>query len=272
MGQLAWSQVDSTYYVEDTLPKVKFHLQSIGASFRDGSTQFYDGYNYQVLLANSRAGLPLFFDWANYQGEVLIPDYRQYEIHGAMVDSTRGVKIRGGLTYFNRFDSMATSSFLARDDTILGRNAGEHSQFYGITLAGMKLSRKLGNFIRLYGGAEVEIMFSPGSDISFVEYAYDYGDQEFLSINEFNVIGKPKFNLFGSALVGFETIFLKHIGFFVEIKSGLGTQIVLREDAFGMAKNAYHLGVNYYLFNYKRKPFPPPPMILPDEEEPTEID
>gem|GEM_PF-2140244 len=270
-GQFLWSQDDGVVTVEDSIPPLEFHLQSFGTSFRDGSTQFFDGYNYQILLANSQSGLPLFFDWNNYQGEILLPNYQQFEVHAGLVDTTRGIKLRGGVTYFNRFDSMATTSFLARDDTILGRNAGERTTFYGITVGCMKMSRKLGNFVRLYGGAEIEMLFSRRSDISFVEYAYDFGDNEFLSRNNFEVVGKPKFNFFGSALLGFETIFFKHFGFFGEIKSGMGTQIVLREGRFGMAKTAYHLGLNYYLFDYKRKPFPLR-SVLVEEEEPIEID
>ena len=99
-------------------------------------------------------------------------------------------------------------------------------------------------------------MFSPSSDISFLEYAYDVGEEQFLSINEFELEGKPKFNLFASALLGLETVFFEHIGFLFEIKSGLGIQLLANESSFGLAKNAYHAGLNYYLFDYKRKPLP----------------
>ena len=242
-------------------------MQSFGVSFRNGSNQFFDGYNFEHLLANVRAGLPLFFDWPEYTGEVLVPDYLQFEGHVAWVDTIRGFKMRGGVTYFQRFDSMATTSNILRFDTILGRNAGEFTRFGGLTWAGMKQSRKLGNFIRLYGGAEVELLYSPSSTINFVEYAYDVGDEEFLSVNEFQLEGKTKFNFFGSALLGLETVFFEHIGFLIEVKSGLGMQFIANEGSFGMAKNAYHLGVNYYLFDYKRKPLPKPILVPVEEAE-----
>lgn len=259
-------QPDSMWVMPDTVLKGKFRMQSFGASFRNGTNQYFDGYNYVALLANSRAGLPLFFDWPEYSGQVLNPEYLQFEGHVAWVDTVRGFKMRGGLTYFQRFDTMATTSFVARFDTILGRNASEFTRFGGVTWAGMKQSRKLGNFLRLYGGAEVELMFSPRSDINFVEYAYDSGDQEFLSINEFEVIGKPKFAGYASAILGLETVFFHRIGLLLEVKSGLGMQLIVNEGTFGLAKNAYHLGLNYYLFDYKRKPLPGP-ILVPIEEK-----
>lgn len=246
-------------------------MQSFGISFRNGVNQYFDGYNYEALLANVRAGLPLFFDWPQYSGEILVPDYLQFEGHVAWVDTIRGFKMRGGLTYFQRFDTMATTSMVARFDTILGRNASEFSRFGGVTWAGMKQSRKIGGFLRLYGGAEFEVMFSPSSDISFLEYAYDVGEEQFLSINEFELEGKPKFNLFASALLGLETVFFEHIGFLFEVKSGLGIQLLANESSFGLAKNAYHAGLNYYLFDYKRKPLPKPILVpVPMENGPVE--
>ncbi len=238
---------------QDTVLKGKFRLQSFGISFRDGISQYFNGYNYVTLLANARAGLPLFFDWPQYSGEILVPDYTQYEGHIAWVDTVSGFKMRVGLTYFQRFDSMATNSMVMQFDTILGRNASEFTRFGGVTWAGKKQSRKIASFFRLYGGAELEILFSPISEINFLEYAYDVGEDKFLSINEFQVKGKPKFNIFGSALLGLETVFFEHMGLLFEVKSGLGIQLLTNENSFGLAKNAFHVGLNYYFFDYKRK-------------------
>ncbi len=262
---------DTIYYYEpDSLPPKgeRFHLQSFGASYRNGSHQFFDGYNYEVLTANAREGLPVFLDWPDYSGAVVLPEYRQFGVNAAWVDTTRGFKIRVGLTYFERKDSLQTGSDFMRYDTIFGRNASEFGRFYGFTAAGVKQSRKILNFFRLYGGAEIEAMVSPRSDIYFLLYAYDIGEERFVDINEFNVEGKPRFNVYGSALVGLETVFWKHLGFFLEAKSGLGAQFVLRERTFGMAKNAYHIGMNWYLWDYRRKPMARKSMIVPPPVEP----
>lgn len=249
----------------------KFNLQSFGLSFRDGTTQFFEGYNYEILLSNARAGLPIFLDWPDYSGVVVLPEYHQFAGHAAWVDTIRGLKLRAGLTYLQRKDSMATTADFTRNDTIFGRNASEFARYYGVTFGGMKMSRKLLNCIRLYGGAEVEMVFSPRSDIYFLLFAYDIGDQRIVEANEFEVGGKARANVYASALLGLETVFFKRIGFFLEVKSGLGAQVVLREKTFGLAKNAYHLGLNYYLWDYKRKPLPKP-IFQPTEDEMREMD
>ena len=257
-------------YEPDTLPPrgERFHLNSFGVNFRDGSHQFFDGYNYQILNANAREGLPVFLDWPDFSGAVILPTYWQVEGHAAWVDTSRGIKIRTGLTYMQRKDSMQTGSEFSRYDTIYGRNASEFGHFYGFTAAAMKQSRKFWGFLRLYGGAEVEAMVSPRSDIYFLLYAYDIGEERIVDLNEFEVEGKPRFNLYASALLGLETVFWKHFGFFLEVKSGLGGQFVLREQTFGMAKNAYHLGLNWYLWDYKRKPMQRREIIIPPPPNP----
>ena len=249
----------------------KFHLQSFGLSFRDGTTQFFESYNYEVLLANAREGLPIFLDWPDYSGVVLLPEYHQFAGHAAWVDTIRGLKLRAGLTYLQRKDSMATTADFTRNDTIFGRNASEFARYYGITVGGMKMSRKLFNTVRLYGGAEIEMVVAPRSDIYFLLFAYDIGEQSIVDFNEFRVEGKARANFYGSALLGLETVFFKHIGFFFEVKSGLGMQVVMREKTFGLAKNAYHIGLNYYLWDYKRKQLPK--LIMePTEEELRDMD
>lgn len=262
------TDVDSPWTIDPN--RKKFNLQSFGASYRDGTSQFFDSYNYQILMSNAQQGLPIFLDWPSYSGVVVLPEYWQLEAHAAWVDTIRGLKLRAGLSYLQRLDSMATTGNFMRNDTVFGRNASEFARFYGITLGGVKMSRKLGNFMRLYGGAEFEALLAPRSDIYFLLFAYDIGEERIIEFNEFNVKGKPRLNLYGSALLGMEMVFWKHFGFFLEVKSGLGMQVVLRERTFGIAKNAYHLGLNYYLWDYKRKPLPRP--ILEEEIDYREID
>jgi hypothetical protein len=68
-----------------------------------------------------------------------------------------------------------------------------------------------------------------------------------------------------------EAVFFKHIGFTAEVKSGLGAQVVVKERAFGMGRTTYHIALNYYLFDYKRRPLPKPirvPIRFPEAESP----
>lgn len=230
-----------------------FQLQSFGLQFQDGTFQFFDSYNSEILRTNARAGLPLYNDWILFSGPVHLPEFFQFGANAAWVDSSRGLKIRGGLTFFRRADSLTTTRDFIFLDTIIGRNASERGDFYGITFSIMKQTRKVLKCFRFYGGARFESGFSPQSQIRFYEYAYDLSEQDFLDYNEFSTTGKPRLTVYGSALLGFETVFFHRIGLVAEVQSGIGTQIVVREPSYGFGKNSFSLGVNYYLFDYQRK-------------------
>ena len=249
------------------LPPLSFHLQSIGLSWVDGNVQFFEGYDHEILYADAESGLPIYPDWPAYSRGVIQPQFYQFGANIAFVDSIRGLKLRFGAYYAHRSDSFAYGSDFAINDTIFGRIASEKGNFGSVSFAGMKQSRKLFGFLRFHGGAEIEVGLSPSSRISFTEYAYDLGEDRLIEYNTFNASGKPRFNLFCSAILGMETVFWNHIGFTAEVKSGLGAQLVVKERGFGMARTSYHLGLNYYLFNYNRKPLPPPIYIQIDEEE-----
>lgn len=218
----------------------------------DGNFQFFEGYNYQILYSNSRFGLPLYPDWSVYSGIVTMPEFYRYSGHINIVDSSRGLKLRISGDYTYRKDSMATTSGFALNDTIFGRNASEEGVFGGITITGMKQTRKLAGFLRLYGGAEFEAAISPQSNIFFVEYAYDVGENRIVEQNIFNTAGKARMNLWARALLGIELVFFDRVGVNAEVKSGLGTQIVLQETSFGLAANAWYLGLNYYFWDFTR--------------------
>lgn len=253
LGTQLKAQADST--------QKGWHLHTLGVSMTDGNVQFFEGYNYLVLYADATSGLPIYPDWNVYSGLTILPRFYQFGANVAWVDTVRGLKLRLGGSYAYRADSMQFVGGFAVNDTVFGRNASEKGHFFGFNFSGMKQTRKILKFMRLYGGAEVEFLISPSSEISFLEYSFDVGDQEFIELNTFSASGKPRFNVFASALLGMETVFAKHFGFTVEVKSGLGAQLVVRETAFGLAKTTWHLGLNYYLFDYKRRPLPKPEPI-----------
>lgn len=246
--------------VEDTvpqLPPIRFHLQTIGAYYLDGRVQFFDGYNREILFANASSGLPLYSDWHLFSGESLLPDYFQAGFNFGFTDSIRGLRLRVGALYVNRRDTVAYSGGYLTTDTVLGRLGNEQGAFGGVSVAIMKQSRTLLKFLRLYGGADLEAGLSVKSEIRLSEFAYDMGEQRFLDYNVFSANGKPRMDVFLNAVVGLETVFAKRFGFMFEVRSGLGTQVVVKEKAFGMARTAFVGGLQYYLWDHQRKPLPP---------------
>jgi hypothetical protein len=268
------AQQDSAYAgmeMEDSippLPPVSFHLHEFGLDWVDGSVQFFEGYDAQILYANSQSGLPIYPDWGLYSRTPILPRYYQMGVHAAVVDSVRGLKLRISGFYSHREDSMNYGSDFHVNDTVYGRIAAEKGGFGSVAVAAIKQSRKLFGFLRFYGGAELELGLSPRSKILFQEYAADTGDDRLVEYNEFQAIGKPRFNVFGTAILGLETVFFKRFGFLFEIKSGLGWQLVIEEKAFGMGRTTYHAGLNYYLFDFNRKALPRPIPVPKDENEP----
>lgn len=229
--------------------KWKFH--SVGVAFMDGNAQFFDAYNHEVLIGNSRAGLPIYGDWQAYQPSSIMPEYFQAGIHAGILDTTRNIRLRFGFAYSQRRDSMAYVSGFAINDTIFGRNASEQASYYSLMVTGIKATRKkIAKLFRFYGGAVLEVAFSPRSEINFLEYSYDFGDMKILELNEFPVSGKPRFQLFANALVGLEVVIAKRIGVFGELRSGIGGHIVIGERPAGIAKNIWLAGLHYYFLDY----------------------
>ena len=264
------AQVDSIAVgdsLQDTtppLPPVKFHFQEVGVDWIDGSVQFFEGYDARILYADAQSGLPIYPDWGNYSRGVVLPKYYQVGLHAGLVDTVRGIKLRLSAFYSHRQDSMNYGSDYTINDTMFGRIASEKGSFVTLGFAGIKQSRMLFGFLRFHGGAEIELGLSPASRIAFEEYAADIGEDRVIAYNEFKTTGKPRFLLQGSAILGLETVFGKHFGFTLEVKSGLGWQIVIESAAFGMGRTTYHAGLNYYLFDYNRKALPRP---VPEEKQ-----
>jgi hypothetical protein len=262
MGLMARAQPDSLapdsmWVLLDTLPPAKFRLQTLSASWMDGNVQFFEGYSQPILYADAQSGLPIYSDWIAYQrANSILPAYFQLSGSISLLDSVRGIKLRLSASYSHREDSMAYGSQFTINDTIYGRLASEKGSFGSVSVAGIKQSRKIFNCIRFHGGAEVEVGLSPVSRIEFAEYSSDLGAGLIVDYNEFRSVGKPRFMVMANAILGLETVFFKHFGFTVEVKSGLGAQLVVKEKAFGQARTAYHLGINYYLWDYNRKALP----------------
>jgi hypothetical protein len=269
---LSWlvlpAQDDTLYYEEDSLqmPPVRFHLQTLSAAVMDGNVQFFEGYSHEILYSDASSGLPLYSDWVLYSNSQLLPKYFQAGVQAGFTDTLRALRLRLGLQYAHRVDSLAYTSDFFTNDTVLGRLGSERGGFVGISVAGIKQSKKLLGFLRLYGGAELELGLSPRGRISFAEYSYDLGDQQLLDYNRFSAFSKPRMSVFVNALLGFETVFAQRFGIIGELRSGLGSQIVVKEKAKGMARTAIQLGLQYYLWDYIKKPLPQRPHVI--EEEP----
>lgn len=251
------------------LPPASFHWHDFGVSLTNGNVQFFQGYDARILYADAGAGLPIYPDWGLYSRTTVIPTFFQVGAHASVVDTVRGLKLRFSANYSRRSDSMDYTSDFVVNDTVYGRFASESGSFGSVAIAGLKQSRKVLGCLRFHGGAELEVGLSPRSRIAFVEYAFDYGAEQVVAYNEFRAYGKPRFTGYATAVLGMEAVFFKHIGFTAEVKSGLGAQLVVKERAFGMGRTTYHLALNYYLFDYKRRPLPKPirvPIIYPVEE------
>lgn len=260
--------VDSMRDSFPPLPPVSFHLQDVGVDWTDGSAQFFQGYDARILYADAQAGLPIYPDWGLYSRSTVFPTFFQVGAHAAVVDTVRGLKLRFSANFSQRFDTMDYASDFVVNDTVYGRMASEKGSFGSISLAGLKQSRKILGFLRFHGGAELELGLSPTSRITFVEYSFDYGAEQIVEYNEFRANGKPRFTGYATAVLGMEAVFFKHIGFTVEVKSGLGAQAVVKERIFGMGRTTYSLALNYYIFDYNRKPLPKPirvPIIFPED-------
>jgi hypothetical protein len=229
---------------KDSAGKLVFYQIGVGGSL--GNTQYFEGFNHALLYNNATSGLPIYSDWGVYSNNILIPRYRSLNIYLSHMDTVRNLKTRLGAFFYEREDSMLYVSAFAVNDTIFGRQAREKAGFGGISGSAMITTKQLFRFLRLYGGASLEIGFSPGSKIHFVEYALDYGDQRIIDYNEFFSKGKPRIDFYGSAILGLETCFAGRVGFSLEARSGAGLHLIVNEPAIGISKIVVFGGLNYY--------------------------
>lgn len=238
------------YWLQDSAKKDsagKLIFYQVGGFISDGNTQYFEGFNQRVLYNNASAGLPIYSDWEVYSNQVLIPKFFKAGAYVSFMDTVRKLKVRVGGYYYHRKDTMAYVSGFAINDTIFGRQAYEQAGFAGVSLSGMKTSRKLFKTLRLYGGAMLELSFASGSKIDYLEYSYDYGDERIIELNIFNTNGKPRMDGYLSAILGLETYFFNRVGFTFEVRSGVGLHVILKEPAVGISKTVVAGGLNYYL-------------------------
>lgn len=258
---------DTLYVEEDTfrMPPVRFHLQTFSASLMDGTVQFFEGFDQEILYADASSGLPLYTDWHLYSRGSQLPTYYQFGVQAGLTDTLRALRLRLGVQYAFREDSLAYTSDFYTNDTVLGRYGTERGGFGGVSIAGLKQTRKLLGFLRLYGGAELELGLSPRGRINFTEFSYDLSEEKVLEMNTFTAMSKPRMVVFVNAILGFETVFAKRFGLVGELRSGLGSQIVVKEKAKGIARTTYQLGLQYYLWDYTKKRMPQRPHVIEPE-------
>ena len=141
---------------------------------------------------------------------------------------------------------MIYSSALGSNDMVYGRGAIEKANYISAGFSMMKTTKRLFRFLYLYGGAEIEFGFSPGSQINFWEYTYDYKKDSVLQMNEFKIKGKARFLPFFSALLGAEIRPIQAIGLNLEVRSGVGAHFVVNENPVGVSRTVLVAGISLY--------------------------
>ena len=266
-----WSQVPDS--LQEQGPR--WRLYSIGAAYMDGVMNYLNSYNSDVLIINSRLGLPIYSDWGQYESRALMPEYNQYNLHLSMVDTLRLMRLRFGLGYVNRLDSLFYDSMFAINDTVFRRSSSERSRYLNLSFSVLKSSRKIFKFLRFHAGLNLEVAASPSTDIYFWEASFDVGEERVIEFNQFDVVGKPRLNTNALAVVGMEMIFFHRLGINLEVRSGLGAQLIARESVLGLSKTVWQAGLNYYFWDHPDpKPKPPPepmeywPETVPEDSLP----
>lgn len=241
VGQTAYGQ-------SDTLKK--WRPYGVGIGYMDGLSQYFEGYDHHVLLANSSTGLPLYSDWDSYSRLSFNPGFWQTGAWMQFANRKNTSRFRLNLTYTFRSDTLAYTSIFELRDTIFGRSAIENNHLYSIGFSFIRSSKLLANFVRLYVGAEGDFAFGPRTKIDFSEYAFDASEGRIIQVNEFPTLGNPRFHAYANALLGLEFCFLKHFGIAGEVRSGFGGHFVINESPVGLSKTVWVVGTNYYFKGY----------------------
>ena len=254
---LGLAQPDSLLYPEarDSLvkkEKVKKNWIpfSAGAFWADGLTNYFDGYNYNNLRSNVQVGtlgFPIHNDWGSYTLFANQPQY--YEIGGffQLADTNLNLRLRFTASYAETRDTMFYQSAFSVDSLVFRRVGMESARMISVGAAMMKTSRNYGRFFRMYAGGMAEVFGATGSSIDYLESAYDIHTQQEVSRNDFVFNGKPRLNLYGSAVLGVELTFFERLGVTAEVHSGIGAQIKVGEKPAGISKVLYLVGAQYYL-------------------------
>ena len=228
----------------------KWQVYAIGGGWMDGMVQYFDGYTEKIFNANVRSGVPRRADWDYFGNSAYRPSYAQAGLYMHFLHTKKNYRGRVTLSWAQRADTMHYQSMFTTADTLYGRAAIEKVGFLSLGLTAMKTSKLLWKFLRIYGGIEVEFAFSSTSKIRYWEYKYNFDSMKFEDYGQYEGKGKPRLDLYASALVGLEICFLKRMGITIEGKSGFGGHFILAESPAGISKTGYMLGLNYYFKGY----------------------
>ncbi len=219
---------------------------NVGLGYTDGTMQYFEGYNHNILYSNARAGLPLYSDWNLYSQLTTFPSYFQMGGWAQIADTSKRLRMRFGLTYFNRSDTMLYTSALGTNEMIFGRGATEETNFIGFQFGLFKTTRRILKGVYLYGGADSELGILINSKIEFFEYSYDTQKGMVVEENHFPVKGRLRTSPIVSALIGLELRPYKWIGIIAEARSGVGGSWVINEGFFGISRTNLSLGLSLY--------------------------
>ncbi len=243
-----YSQTASLEIPDTATSKKKWQVTGFGVNWNPGPTQFFEGYTWELMQANSSSGLPLLPQWELFTGATVASTHFQAGERVYILDTSGTFRLRASLSYARRTDSLFYNGPVA-NDTIEGRAGKEISNFIAAGFSTIKSTRKLAGFLRLYAGAEMELALSPRSVITFWQWQVDFGEQQYvLEPDRFDARGRPRFTAFAFAQLGFEIYVLKSIAFNFEGRSGIGAHLVVRETPVGLSKTQLSFGLNVYPF------------------------
>lgn len=243
---------------------------SAGAFWADGGANYFEGYNYLNLRSNiqiGRIGFPIHNDWSFYTPFATQPEYFEAGGFFHLADTNLNLRLRMNVSYSQIRDTMFYQSGFSVDDTVFRRSGSESIRFLSLGVTMMKTSRNFGKTVRFYAGGMGEVFATTGSQIEYTEAAYDLGLDEEVSQDVLIFDGKPRLNLYGSAVVGVELTFFQRLGLVGEVHSGIGAQVKVGEKPTGISKVLYSLGVQYFLVPNKGNVRKKDPIPLPPKEE-----
>ena len=230
-----------------------WHFYSAGAGYVDGTMQFFEGYNYRILYANSRSGMPIRSDWDLYSQLSTFPKWYQGNVWVQFADTIKKLRIRVNASLFSRKDSMIYTSALGMNDIVYGRIAVEKGYYGAIGLGLAKTTKKLLKSLFLYGGAEVQAGFSLGSNVNFVEYGVDVVTGNLAFMDEYQAKGRFRIVPIFSALLGMEFRPISWLGLVLEAQSGIGVHYVINQSAFGVSRTCLLGGLAFYPQSLRKK-------------------
>ena len=267
-SQSETSVLDSIRADTNSRGKAKKHWIpfAAGAYFSDGGANYFDGYTYEILRANVNAGnlgFPIHNDWNLYSPFSTSPTFSDFGAYFHLADTNLNLRLRFAGSWMERSDSMHYQGSFAVNDTVSIRIGTERSRMAGLGVTVMRTTRNYGRFFRLYAGGMFEMYGTTRTAITYKECNYDLSEQRIVEQIPYTFRGKPRLNIYGSAVIGAEFTFFQRIGLTAEVRSGIGPQFKAGEKTLGIAKTAFMLGAHAYLVpNRGNRPRAKAPEIL----------